>query len=100
MIGRKEEIKKLKLLLSFQKSEFVAVTGRRRVGKTYLVDSILRESYCFSMTGIQNGNTMAQLVNFGLKLAEYEGSAAPNVPKNWQHAFQVLKNYLKTLPSK
>lgn len=69
MIGRKEEIKKIHLLSSSNRSEFLAVTGRRRVGKTFLIDTILRSQYCFSMTGIQNGNTTAQLVNFGVKLA-------------------------------
>ena len=99
MVGRKEEIKKLALLLNSQRSEFLAVTGRRRVGKTFLVDTILQEYYCFSMTGIQNGSTTAQLVNFAVKLAEYNGSNAPTTPQNWQQAFLELKNYLKTLPS-
>jgi len=96
MIGRKAEIKKIELLLTSRRSEFLAVTGRRRVGKTFLIDSTLRPQYCFSMTGIQNGSTSAQLVNFGVKLAEYDGSFSPVEPKNWQEAFLRLKAYLKT----
>ena len=97
MIGRKDEIKKIELLLESKRSEFLAVTGRRRVGKTYLIDTLLRPHYCFSMTGIQKGNTAAQLVNFGVKLSEYDGTFDPTTPENWQMAFMQLKAYLKTL---
>ena len=97
MIGRKEEIRKIQLLLGSQRSEFLAVTGRRRVGKTFLIDQTLNSYFCFSMTGIQNGDTQTQLVNFGIKLAEYKGSSDPAIPKNWQMAFLQLKAYLKTL---
>ncbi len=98
MIGRKEEIKRIKVLLRSNKSEFLAVTGRRRVGKTFLIDTLLKEYYCFSMTGIQKGNTSIQLTNFAIKLSEYNGSYEPKIPKNWQVAFLQLKAYLKDLP--
>ena len=97
MVGRKEEIKKINYLLSSIRSEFLAVTGRRRVGKTFLIDTMLRQNYCFSMTGIQNGNTKTQLANFGVKLSEYAETGAPRTPQSWQEAFLHLKNYLKTL---
>lgn len=97
MIGRKQEIKKIQLLLNSDRSEFLAVTGRRRVGKTYLIDQTLSSNFCFSLTGIQNGSTQTQLVNFGIKLAEYQESTEPRVAKNWQMAFIQLKSYLKTL---
>ena len=98
MIGRKIEIEKIERLLVSGHSEFLAVTGRRRVGKTFLVDSLLKNHYCFSMTGIQNASLAVQLVNFGVKLAEYNGTNLPQQPKNWQTAFLQLKGYLKTLP--
>lgn len=97
MVGRKEEIKKVERLLRSDRSEFLAVTGRRRVGKTFLVDTLLRDRYCFSMTGIQNGDTAAQLVNFSVKLAEYDGTLEPKIVENWQFAFIRLKAYLQTL---
>lgn len=97
MIGRIQEIHKIEELLASNRSEFLAVTGRRRVGKTFLVDSVLREHYCFSMTGIQKGNTATQLINFAVKLAEYQGNDAPVAPKNWQMVMLQFKAYLKTL---
>lgn len=98
MIGRIKEQKKLEALLKSQRSEFLAVTGRRRVGKTYLIDSYLGNHYCFSMTGIQNGNTQNQLLNFGVKLAEYQSLNTIKAPSNWQSAFLQLKNHLRQLP--
>lgn len=97
MIGRKKEIEKIQRLTASTRSEFLAVTGRRRVGKTFLIDTVLRARYCFSMTGIQNGSMMAQLVNFGVKLSEYDGTFAPQTPRDWQSAFLQLKAYLRTL---
>ncbi len=98
MIGRKKEIEKIERLLASGRSEFLAVTGRRRVGKTFLVDTLLRKHYCFSMTGIQNGSMGTQLVNFSVKLAEYDGSNIPQNPGNWQTAFLQFRGYLKSLP--
>jgi uncharacterized protein len=97
MIGRKKEIEKIEQLLSSDRSEFLAITGRRRVGKTFLIDSMLKDYYCFSMTGIQNGSVTAQLVNFAVKLSEYNGTDVPKHLDNWQMAFLHLKSYLKTL---
>ncbi len=67
MVGRKIEIEKIKNLLLSNRSEFLAITGRRRVGKTFLIDTMLKDYYCFSITGIQNGSLKAQLTNFGIK---------------------------------
>ncbi len=100
MIGRKEEIKKISSLLKSKRSEFLAVTGRRRVGKTFLIDTLLSDYYCFSMTGIQNGNTATQLINFGIKLSEYSNNEISDQLQNWQSAFVKLKTYLKTLSKK
>ena len=97
MVGRKQERIKIEILLKSKKSEFLAVTGRRRVGKTFLIDSLLQSHYCFQMTGIQNGNMNAQLVNFHTKLTERWRGNPFGIPTNWQQAFLQLKTYLKTL---
>jgi uncharacterized protein len=97
MIGRKKEIEKMERLLASERSEFLAVTGRRRVGKTFLIDALFGKNYCFSMTGIQNGSITTQLVNFGVKLSEYNDAPSPTIPESWQAAFLQLKAYLKTL---
>ena len=97
MIGRKKEKERIEKLLASNRSEFLAITGRRRVGKTFLIDNLLREHYCFSITGIQNGNMTTQLLNFAVKLSEYNGTFQPQVAANWQIAFLQFKAYLMTL---
>ena len=64
MIGRKIEKEKLEQLLISGRSEFLAVTGRRRVGKTYLIDALLGGYYYFSMIGIQNGSRPPQYFDY------------------------------------
>jgi AAA+ ATPase superfamily predicted ATPase len=100
MIGRDIQIKQLNEALVSSKSSFIAVTGRRRVGKTYLIDEIYKRNICIRITGIQSGDLTAQIVNFTQKIAEYSNFPIVTTPKNWQEAFILLKNFLTTLSSK
>jgi uncharacterized protein len=97
IIGRRKEIEKMESLLASPRAEFLAVTGRRRVGKTFLIDAMFSKYYCFSMTGIQNGSLTNQLVNFSMKLSEYDGTLQMKTLTDWQSAFLHFKQYLKTL---
>lgn len=100
MIGRREQKALMKEALELKKSSFIAVTGRRRVGKTYLVREIYKPHYCFSITGIQNGPMKMQIANFLHKIEEYsETNLATKTINNWQEVFFVFKNYLKSLPN-
>jgi uncharacterized protein len=99
MIGRKEQIKTLNHLLNTSQSEFIAITGRRRVGKTYLIDTTYEKSICFRVSGIQDGNLQKQIVNFMTKLSEVSKKKYPIVA-NWQDAFQHLKLYCKSISRK
>ena len=100
MIGREEQIRKMKDLLKSGKSEFLAITGRRRVGKTYLVDTVYKNHICYRITGIQNGRIDEQLLNFKIKLSEYSKTPILSSPQNWQEAFFYLKTYLASLNKK
>ena len=51
IIGRKEEIKTLEKYLKSSKSEFVAIYGRRRVGKSYLVEEVYKDKIAFRAIG-------------------------------------------------
>ena len=51
VIGRKEEIGELEKFLKSSKSEFVAIYGRRRVGKSYLVEEVYRNKIVFRAIG-------------------------------------------------
>ena len=98
LIGRKEEKEILLEALSSPESEMVAVIGRRRVGKTFLVRTIYADRIVFEITGLQDASRKQQLENFVLQLAEASGAALPiRPPASWLEAFALLITYLKTL---
>ncbi|NII28542.1 AAA family ATPase [Pseudoflavitalea sp. X16] len=98
IIGRNEEQKVLEQLLKSEKPEFLAVYGRRRVGKTFLIRQVYNKQIAFQMTGIARANTSQQLANFFSVLRELDTGIGPGeLPKNWFDAFSLLRNYLKTL---
>lgn len=97
LIGREKEQKDLKQCVESQDSEFVAVYGRRRVGKTYLVRKFFDNGFAFFLTGIDNVTMQEQLTNFAITLGNYTNTEVP-VPQNWLYAFNALQKYLESLP--
>ncbi|MBK8565707.1 MAG: AAA family ATPase [Saprospiraceae bacterium] len=100
IIGRKQEMAILQEALASKEAEMVAVLGRRRVGKTFLVTSTYQQRIVFELTGIQNSPTKKQLKNFRDVLTIKQGGKLPlEVPEDWLSAFQMLRQYLSTLDS-
>ena len=99
IIGRQKEIALLQEIVDSSRAEFVAVYGRRRIGKTYLIDKFFDEQYDFYMTGIYEGTRKEQLVNFTHQLETYS-KTTQKVPKDWMEAFFMLRQYLETLKDK
>jgi uncharacterized protein len=96
IIGRKEEIKVLELLKGSQKPAFVAIYGRRRVGKTYLIKQFFGKSFSFYMTGVANITTRQHLSNFYTALVtRYPQAERFQQPKDWFQAFQQLISMLE-----
>ena len=89
MIGRTKEIEELNRLYESDESEFVAVYGRRRVGKTYLVRETFSDRFAFHHTGLPNATKHQQLVHFKESLAA--AGARVKTPRNWFEAFHVLR---------
>lgn len=98
MVGRESQEKIMNQFLERKKSAFLAVTGRRRVGKTYLIDEVYGKHFCLRITGIQDVDIQTQINNFTQKIAEYSGLPIVTPPNNWQEIFSLLKIYLKNLP--
>ena len=96
-IGRENEIKALKKALASPKPEFLAVIGRRRVGKTYLIKETLKEQIDFTLTGLQHANKSDQLQNFVYALATFfpDYELGPK-PKSWLEAFYALSKALES----
>ena len=89
IIGRQAEQETLRGCLASQKSEFIALYGRRRVGKTFLVRETVGSEFVFYATGLLGGTTEEQLENFNKEISGYSG--ANLVPaRNWRGAFENL----------
>jgi uncharacterized protein len=96
-IGRKKEREKLLKLLENREPEMVAVIGRRRVGKTFLIRHVYEKHLDFELTGVQHATQARQLESFfsQLKLA-FGKNVAKKKPRNWLDAFWMLTDALET----
>ena len=97
IIGRRKEIEVLMQCINSSKPEFVAVYGRRRVGKTFLVKQLLGSQFTFYMTGVYECPKSELLTYFQEQLLYYSGENKPK-PKTWFEAFQQLREYLSKQP--
>ena len=99
VIGREKEINTLNQIINSKKAEFIVIYGRRRVGKTHLI-----QQYCSSVdvymecTGIKDGSIHDQLSNFieGIQNTFYPGISL-SVPKTWRDAFEILTKEIKKI---
>ena len=99
LVGRSFEKAQLRKLYNSGKTEFVAIYGRRRVGKTYLVKEFFNNEFDFYFTGIYKGSKTEQLNEFWRQLTEYSNQKMPKF-KNWFDALAILKDYIETLSHK
>ena len=96
IIGRKQEQKELKRMYASDEAEMVVVYGRRRVGKTYLVNQMFaEEGFAFKITGLYKSKLRMQLENFSLALRDCSSDSSWGKPQTWMEAFGQLKDYLK-----
>ena len=94
LIGRKEEIQQLKRAYGSKNSEFVAVYGRRRIGKTFLIRKIFSRQFTFQYTGIYNIPNREQLTEFYKSMVSQGLPEKTDPPKNWFEAFRLLEKLI------
>ena len=94
IIGRKEEQKILLSAAQSEYSELIAVYGRRRVGKTYLIRETFGYKFTFQHTGLANAKTKDQLFSFAISLRDAGYDDCP-MPQSWLEAFSLLSHFLK-----
>ena len=94
MIGREKERKLLEEALDSEYSEFVAVYGRRRVGKTFLVRETFNYTFTFQHAGLAQSGMKRQLKAFAGSLKD-AGLAVRTIPKDWLDAFEALKGLIR-----
>ncbi|MCC8118745.1 MAG: ATP-binding protein [Bacteroidales bacterium] len=98
LIGRKKECEELQRCIESDRSELVVVYGRRRVGKTFLIEEFFNQKFDFKYVGAHNMSTRRQLSSFRQTLIEYSSKAIPKL-KNWDDAFNALRTFLSNLPT-
>ena len=94
MIGRESEIKELRRRFASPESEFVAIYGRRRIGKTYLVNEVFNGKFAFHHAGMERADKRTQLESFREALRR-QGLPKCKVLHTWISAFSALEDLLE-----
>ena len=92
LVGRKDEINILDECYDANRSHFVAVYGRRRVGKTFLIKSHFEGRLFFTFTGISNASLQQQITNFNVEISQQLAINNDEYVANWFSAFQLLRD--------
>jgi AAA+ ATPase superfamily predicted ATPase len=101
VIGRENQLFLLNNALISNKSELVAVYGRRRVGKTFLIRETYKKHFVFELSGIPQGDIKDQLMNFYQELVKKSKKMAKYPkPANWMEAFSLLEKFIDGLTTK
>lgn len=99
ILGREAEKDLLSRIYDSGSTEFIAVCGRRRVGKTFLVREFFEEEMVFQCAGVANAGTQEQLKSFYHTLRRYDNSVSTML-SDWMDAFEMLISYLESLSQK
>ena len=100
IIGRDAEIKVLEKVYTSSKSEFVAVCGRRRIGKTFLIKEFFEGKFTFTMAGLAKGDTKEQLANFNHSIERQFPNIPSKAASNWLDAVERLILCLSSVKKK
>ncbi|MDF1797284.1 MAG: ATP-binding protein [Coxiellaceae bacterium] len=98
LTARAEEQEILQKFFTSNQPEFMAIFGRRRIGKTFLIKRFFEKKKCvfFSATGVQNGALTDQIDRFIIELAKtfYQGTEL-KMPDNWFKVFDMLNDAIE-----
>ena len=99
LIGRKEECEILQVLFNSTRPEFLALYGRRRVGKTFLIREFFKnkEAVFFNVTGSKDGTLKEQIEHFIQQIGTiFLGGIIPKPKKTWNDTFKILTDAITT----
>lgn len=91
LIGREAEMRELNRCLNSDRSEFVILFGRRRIGKTFLINSFLAGKKAFTFVGSHKAKKTRQIARFALELQAYGKRSTLPVIHDWYEAFDQLR---------
>lgn len=101
LIGRTNEKETFKYALDGTESKLIALYGRRRVGKTFLVRQYFGAKIRFEVAGLHNGEMTDQLAHFASTLAKYGwAEAGIHPPNSWKMAFDILERFINSMKDK
>ena len=99
LIARHREIDELNRKYNSGKSEFIIVYGRRRIGKTFLVNNTFASRFTFTYVGSRKQKQAKQLQRFAEQLRAYSGSTYAPALSSWEQAFAELRALVERRPS-
>ncbi len=95
LVGREHEKMLLDRAFKSPEAELVAIFGRRRVGKTFLVRSVYEGKMLFEFSGVHHASLAEQLLSFSLALKNVAGDKTSDAKlTSWIEAFHLLARYL------
>ncbi|MBR1757593.1 MAG: ATP-binding protein [Lachnospiraceae bacterium] len=97
IIGRTYECERLSDCMNEDSAQLIVVYGRRRVGKTYLINEFFDNRFAFKVTGAYDQDKEYQLRNFTTELKRQSGIHL-EAPRDWVEAFDALRDYLEEKP--
>lgn len=100
LVGRDKERQLLDSIVESREPEFVVVYGRRRVGKTFLVNMYFNDRFAFKITGLAKKSKREQLANFTDALNRYGDGQKYTKPRTWYEAFNSLRDLLERAKTK
>jgi hypothetical protein len=96
IIGRQKQIAQLESAITSDKPEMVAVVGRRRIGKTFLIGNVYEKQMVFELTGVPFATQKEQLHLFWVQLVKYfPAYTLPDKPASWLDAFFILSQAIE-----
>lgn len=98
LTGRNKEISELERKYKSGRAEFVIVYGRRRIGKTFLVNQLFSDRFTFTYVGARKQRAKKQLQRFAQQLKQYSGSVYAPVLNTWDEAFDELRTLIESRP--
>jgi AAA+ ATPase superfamily predicted ATPase len=101
LIGRDEEVETLKRLLKSNKPEFLALYGRRRIGKTFLIKQFFKKQNAvfFAVTGSKKGSLSEQIKHFTQQISQvFYNGVELKASKTWDETFEKLTKAFSLVP--
>jgi AAA+ ATPase superfamily predicted ATPase len=100
LTGREEQLEQMQQALQSGRPELIALVGRRRVGKTFLIRHAYEGQMAFELTGIQSSTKQEQIQNFFFRLrTHFPNTTIERPPDTWLEAFHILIGHLEQLNS-